>query len=46
VTQRGQAAESGPTSIVSDDVARILGRLRTIREFFDDHAEAFVTSRS
>jgi len=32
----------GPTSMVSDTVARILGRPpRTIREFFADHAGAF-----
>jgi uncharacterized protein YbjT (DUF2867 family) len=32
----------GPTAIVSDSVARILGRPpRTIREFFRDHADAF-----
>jgi len=32
----------GPTSMVSDTVARILGRTpRTIREFFADHAGAF-----
>jgi len=33
----------GPTSMVSDTVARILGRPpRTIREFFADHAGAFL----
>lgn len=32
----------GPTSVVSDKVARILGRPpRTIRDFFHDHADRF-----
>jgi len=36
----------GPTSIISDTVARILGRPpRTIREFFADHAGAFLPTQ-
>ena len=36
----------GPTSMVSDTVARILGRPpRTIREFFADHAGAFLPAQ-